>query len=119
MHPVATRIGVFYERSVLKNFKAEQSPDGTPWKRLAADTLLMGLNRRKGFGKKGLNVKGKKYLMHKQVLWEHGDLAGSIHFQADRNSVTIGSGGHIPYAAIHQFGSMDARLKFRLVHIWE
>jgi phage gpG-like protein len=52
MHPVMTRIGAFYERSVLENFKAEKSPDGTPWKKPAADTLIMGMLRRKGFGKK-------------------------------------------------------------------
>lgn len=106
------QIGAFYERSVLENFKAQASPDGTPWQRLSQATMMLGLGKRKGWKKNGgLSAKGKRYIQGKRILWEHGDLEGAVHHQADSNSVTIGVGGHIPYAAIHQFGGMAGRGK--------
>lgn len=115
LKPVMTEIGLYYERRVLENFKAEQSPDGKPWARLSAATIMMKLGQktkkgRYGFNKDGgLSAKGKRYITGKRILWEHGDLEGSIHSQADNNSVTIGTGKHIPYAAIHQFGGKAGR----------
>jgi len=104
--PAMQAIGLFYERSVLENFKGQASPDGTPWQQLSAVTLMMGLGRKKGWKKDGgLSAKGKGYLQGKRILWEKGDLEGSIHSQATSNSVTIGTGEHIKYAAIHQFGA--------------
>ena len=98
------QIGAFYERSVQENFQAEAAPDGKPWAKLAQTTLLMGLRQKGRIGKKGgLTVKGKGYLQGKKILQESKALLGSIHFQATRSSVTIGSNG-IPYAAAHQFG---------------
>lgn len=110
LSPAMQAIGAFYERSVLENFKNQSAPDGTPWQPLSPVTLQLGLAKNKGWSKKGgLTAKGKRYLSGKRILWEHGDLEGSIHSQADRNSVTIGTGGHIPYAAIHQFGGQAGR----------
>lgn len=104
------QIGAFYERSVRDNFKAEASPDGTPWAKLSLTTMMMGLNKKGRIGKKGgLTTKGKGYIQGKRILYEKGDLMESIHFQATRNSVTIGSSGSIPYAAIHQFGGKAGR----------
>lgn len=108
--PAMQAIGLFYERSVIENFKEQASPDGTPWQKLSAVTLMMGLGRKKGWKKDGgLSAKGKGYLQGKRILWEHGDLEGSVHIQATKHSVTIGTGGHIPYAAIHQFGGKAGR----------
>lgn len=110
MKPVMTRIGAFYERRVLENFKAESAPDGTKWAPLTQDTMMLRLARKKGFTKNGgLSAKGKRYIQGKRILRENGDLEGSIHFQADSDSVTIGSSGSIPYAAIHQFGGQAGR----------
>jgi len=106
------QIGAFYERSVLENFKAQTSPDGTPWARLSQTTMLLGLGRKKGWKKDGgLSAKGKGYLQGKRILYERGDLMESVHHQATRNSVTIGSSGSVPYAAIHQVGGMAGRGK--------
>ena len=106
LKPVMTEIGLRYERSVMENFKAEQSPDGQPWQRLSAATLMQRLGQKNkkgqrfGFNQKGgLSARGKRYLMGKRILWEHGDLEASVHSQADKNRVVIGTGGHIPYAA--------------------
>ncbi len=106
------QIGAFYERSVLENFKNQSSPDGTPWARLSQTTMMLGLGKKGRIGKSGgLTTKGKRYLQGKRILWEHGDLEGAVHHHPDSNSVTIGVGGHIPYAAIHQFGGMAGRGK--------
>ena len=108
--PAMQAIGAFYERSVLENFKNQTEPDGTPWQPLSQTTLMMGLGRNKGWGKRGgLSARGKRYLQGKRILWEHGDLEGSVHSRATRNSVTIGAGGHVPYAAIHQLGGKAGR----------
>lgn len=110
MKPVMTRIGAFYERRVLENFKNESAPDGTPWKPLAQDTMMMGLKRKKGWkADGGLSARGKRYIQGKRILRESGDLEGSIHFRADAQSVTIGSSGSIPYAAIQQLGGKAGR----------
>lgn len=116
MKPLMTKIGAFYERRVLENFKAESAPDGTPWQRLAQDTLMIRLGSKNKKGVKmgflasgGLSAKGKRYIQGKRILRESGDLEGSIHFQADADSVTIGTSGSIPYAAIHQFGGKAGR----------
>lgn len=108
--PTMQAIGAFYERRVVENFKAQASPDGTPWKPLSAVTLHLGLGRNKGWKRNGyLSARGTRYLQGKRILWEHGDLEGSVHSQATKESVTIGTGGHIPYAAIHQFGGQAGR----------
>lgn len=109
LKPLMDEIGQRYERRVLENFRNEQSPDGAPWPRLSKDTLLMGLFRKKGIGKKGgLVMKGRTYLQNKQMLIESGRLRSRVHYQADEASATIGVNG-IPYAAIHQFGGMAGR----------
>jgi len=110
MKPVMTRIGAFYERRVLENFQNESAPDGTAWKPLAQDTMMMGLAKKKGWNKDGgLSARGKRYIKGKRILRESGDLEGSIHFQADANSLTIGSSGSILYAAIQQLGGKAGR----------
>lgn len=118
MKPVLTRIGALYEARVRDNFQKESAPDGTPWQPLAFDTLMMKLGSKDkkgnpyGFKKNGgLSARGKRYLQGKRILWEHGDLEGSVHFQADNSSVAIGTSGSIPYAAIHQFGGKAGRGK--------
>ena len=108
--PTMQAIGAFYERRVVESFKAQATPDGTPWQPLSEVTLHLGLARNKGWKKNGyLSTKGTRYLSDKRILWEHGGLEGSVHSQASQTSVTIGTGGHIPYAAIHQLGGKAAR----------
>jgi len=108
--PTMQAIGAFYERRVLENFKNQSAPDGTPWKPLSEATLQMGLTRNKGRKKNGyLSVRGTRYLQNKRILWEHGDLEGSIHSQATKDSVVIGTGGHILYDAIQQLGGKAGR----------
>lgn len=110
MKPLMTRVGALYERRVMENFQHECAPDGTAWTPLSQVTLRIGLGKEKGFKKNGgLSARGKRYLSGKKILWEKGDLSGSVHFQADSTSVTIGTSGSIPYAAIHQLGGKAGR----------
>jgi len=110
LSPLMTKIGALYERRVMENFQNESSPDGTKWQRLSQPTLLIGLKKNKGFKKKGgLSAKGKRYITGKKILFETGDLSGSIHFQAGPSSVKIGTSGSIPYAEVHQFGGKAGR----------
>lgn len=118
LQPVMAEIGLFYERSVMENFQAEKSPDGKAWAPLSAATLAMKLGKknkkgeRYGFKKNGyLSTKGKNYLRGKRILWESGDLEAAVHSQAINASARIGVGGHIKYAAIHQFGGQAGRGK--------
>lgn len=120
--PVMAAIGVYYEEQVRKNFDAQASPDGTPWKKLSAATLMLRLGKatgrkRKdnsvvamGFKKSGtLSKAGKRFLQNKKILIQDSDLIESIHSDPGVNSVTIGAGGQIKYAAIHQFGGPAGR----------
>lgn len=112
--PVMEEIGQRYEARVLDNFARESDPEGNRWQRLGAGTMMLRLGAHKGFkagGKEGkgksagyLSAKGARYLQAKKILVEKGHLRNAIHYQATKSSVTIGVGGHIPYAAIHQFG---------------
>lgn len=115
MKPLLEIIGQRYEERVLDNFSRQASPEGRPWKKLAQATLAAGLLKRKGFKKNfDLNAKGRKWLAGKKILIGHGDLQDSIHHQADSRRVVIGSGGHIPYGAIHQFGGPAGRQSKRV-----
>lgn len=110
MKPIMSRIGAWYEGRVLENFKNESDPDGHRWQRLSAVTLMMNLGKKKRLKKSGgLSVNGKNYLQRKSMLYQSGRLYSSIHFQADSSSVTIGTGGDLKYARIHQFGGMAGR----------
>ncbi|WGE51136.1 phage virion morphogenesis protein [Actinobacillus equuli subsp. haemolyticus] len=65
-------------------FTQQQAPDGTPWQPLA-----------------DWYRDSKKYNQDK-ILTLHGDLRGTLRYQADNHGVIFGSDR--PYAAIHQFG---------------
>ncbi len=105
LRPVMSEIGLRYERRVQESFAAEKSPDGERWQPLSETTISLGLARRRGWRQNGsLSARGRRYLRNKKILTEHGDLKGAVHHQAERRSVRIGTGGHIPYAAVHQFG---------------
>jgi phage virion morphogenesis protein len=110
MTPAMHEIGQYYEMRVLENFSAESDPEGRPWPKLSAVTLGLGLAKGQRLKKSGYVAKaGRQYLANKKMLVEHGDLRGSVHYQAERNQVTIGTGGHIPYGGVHQLGGLAGR----------
>ena len=74
LKPVLERIGLFYHRSVMENFMAEESPDGKVWERLSATTMMMKLGEKNKKGERygfrqdgGLSAKGKRYIMGKRM----------------------------------------------------
>ncbi|HSW38571.1 MAG TPA: phage virion morphogenesis protein [Acidobacteriota bacterium] len=86
LSPIMQAIGARVTTQTKDRFRRQgPAPDGTPWTRLKSSTL-----------------KSKR---HSKILTESTALRDSIHYQVmGPNRVAIGAGGHIPYAAIHQFG---------------
>ena len=77
-------------------FTQQRTPDGTPWKGLAASTIL---SRKKSGHWPG------------PILRVSGNLMGSLNWKATPTSVEIGAGwgASAAYAAIHQFGGRVLR----------
>ena len=83
LSPAMKTVGEIVRTSVVRNFEVGGRP---PWKPLSKTTLA----RRKGH----------KILMRQGFA---GGLAGSIHYRAAGDRVTIGT--NKVYAAVHQFGA--------------
>ena len=82
-------VGMYVQKQTIKErFDKEQTPDGQKWKPLAPATI----KARKKRHKKG-NMK---------ILQDTGELRRSIKYEADTNSVKVGS--NLVYARTHQFG---------------
>ena len=77
-------------------FSQERAPDGSPWKPLAAATILARQKARHSPG---------------PILRVSGDLYNSLNWRATATSVEIGAGwgNSGPYAALHQFGGQAGR----------
>ena len=76
-------IGQVLAASTRQRFKTSTAPDGTPWKELSPKPLQRKKN--------------------KKILVESTELVGSIHHEAQGDTVTIGTNAE--YAAAHQFGA--------------
>lgn len=85
MTPAMDAIGQRLEEQISYRFETETDLRGAAWKPWADST-------RKAYPKDG----------HRRLLDRHGDLMKMSH-QADRNSVTVGSGAL--YAAFHEYGT--------------
>jgi phage virion morphogenesis protein len=110
MHPAMKLIGQEYEKRVRRNFDTESDPEGKPWPKLSPVTMMLDVNRKKGFNKKGgLNSFGRQRIQTRKILNASGDLMENIHHQASPTSAVIGVGGSIKYGAIHQFGGQAGR----------
>lgn len=111
--PLLEEIGQSYERRVLDNISRESDPEGNPWPRLSATTLMFALGKGKRLKKKGtLSKKGREYLQGKKMLVESGALRRNVHYQAGANFVRIGVASAGRYSelvpAVHQFGTNKA-----------
>lgn len=112
--PVMREAGRTLKNDAINNFKGQHAPDGTPWKRLSAATLINRGRRAVGGGsiltKNRSRTKVKAYLAmtSAQTLLDTGVLRNSVQaLETTPNSVTVGS--RIKYAAIHQFGGMAGK----------
>jgi len=80
--PAMKNIGEYMVQATEQRFDSETGPDGQKWPEVSAATR----ERKK----------------HPKVLTESHRLRGSIHPEAGKDSVEVGT--NVPYAAIHQFG---------------
>jgi len=88
--PLMLRVaGELMRASIARTFRDEGSPAGS-WPRLAASTM-----------------KKKGYTTGHKLLILSGRLFGSISYQVNGNTLTIGT--NLVYAAVQQFGSADRR----------
>lgn len=89
MRPLWQAIGMYIQRQTIKErFDKEQSPGAQKWKPLSQSTV----NHRKKRHKSG-NMK---------ILQDTGELRRSITYEAEPNSVRVGT--NLKYARTHQFG---------------
>lgn len=91
------RLGEYLQDSTQKRFKAQTSPDGTPWA-----PLQQRYARRKKYAKD-------------KILTLRGYLRGGIHYQVT-GATEVEVGSNTKYAAIHQLGgSIDQNAQSRKV----
>jgi phage virion morphogenesis protein len=111
LKPAMDIIGNIVTNSIRENFVAQGRPER--WKPLSEVTLYMLIGGRAGFKKTGeIRAAAKRKVTNKQILIDMGmagGLMGSIHYNADDNSVIVGTDK--VYGAIHQFGGKAGRNK--------
>ena len=89
MRPLWQAVGMYVQRQTIRErFDKEQSPGGQKWKPLSPATL------------KQRSVKHKTG--HMKILQDTGELRRSITYEAEPNSVRVGTA--LKYARTHQFG---------------
>lgn len=89
MRPLWQAVGMYIQRQTIKErFDKEQSPGGQKWKPLAPATLRQRAKRHK--------------TGHARILQDTGELRRSITYEAETNSVRVGT--NLKYARTHQFG---------------
>lgn len=103
MRPILQAIGEDIIERTKERFATSTGPDGQRWKSNARSTIEAFISRQRGYGKKGINKKGRDLAMGKRVLiGESHDLARQFHVNASASSVTVGN--TMKYAAMQQFG---------------
>ena len=89
LQPYWQLVGMYVQRQTIRErFNKEQSPEGQKWKPLSHATI----RRRKKHHKKG----------SMKILQDTGELRRSIAYEANNDSVRVGS--KLKYARTHQFG---------------
>lgn len=118
--PLMQNIGTALESIAQQAFQDETSPDGEPWARRSATTLLLLGNKTAGkrqkFGAKGQVLASWQKAYDRgakdgAILQDTGKLLGSLFTDASRDSVEIGAGSGVSaaYALIHQKGGQAGR----------
>ncbi|MFN3595274.1 MAG: phage virion morphogenesis protein [Thiobacillaceae bacterium] len=112
LSPVMRDIGELLTERAKQRFATSTGPDGKAWAPNAPSTIAAYLSSYGGSFKKrgGLTKQGAARAARKKpLIGESRALSTTIHYQAGRESVTIGS--PMVYAAIHQFGGQAGRGK--------
>jgi len=107
LKPAMEDIGEYLTRATKKRFgKSEgRAPDGTSWKANTDATIAEFVRRKKGGTVKrpGEKIKSGIAAGKKPLIGESKRLGTEIHYEADANSVAVGSSEE--QAAVMQFGA--------------
>lgn len=79
--PAMKSIGEHIVSVARLSFRAEQSPDGVPWRK-----------------------SGRAIRQSGKTLADTGRLKASLSYQANSEAVKVSTGSNVAYAAVHQFG---------------
>ena len=120
--PVLEDIGSTLVTNVALRMREETDPDGNPWPDLADSTILARMRartqastRRRRDGESGQSrrwlttqrgttrASAMSVLSRYQILQDTGSMAGSLNYQVDSGSVTVGF--NMEYAVYHEFGA--------------
>lgn len=110
LSPVMRDIGELLVERAKQRFATSTAPDGSRWPPNAPATILSYISRYGGTRRKGggLTKRGASRAAGKKpLIGETRQLMGTLYYQADSDSVTVGS--PMLYAAIHQFGGQAGR----------
>lgn len=94
--PVMEEIGGNLENRVRQRFETATDPNGAPWKPWAESTL-------EAYPFPGTPAAAKYGAGNARLLDRYGTMLGSLNYQADPTSVTIGFAND--YAVYHEFGT--------------
>lgn len=107
MTPAMKSFGEYMLMRTDERFSKEQDPQGKPWRRLAAATILAG-HRGRVYTRRGRASKGfMRYAEGRQVLTVSHRLRRSVTYKAGRSSLAIGT--NVVYGRIHQLGGQAGR----------
>jgi phage virion morphogenesis protein len=109
--PVLRVLGSDLVAATQGRFESQTDPDGNRWQPLADRTRVarVGGTRRIFTRSGGLKKGAVERMGALQALLARGHLRDSITYEADRQSLMVGSG--LVYAALHQFGGNAGRGK--------
>jgi phage gpG-like protein len=101
---ILLKVGEGIMERTKRRFDTATAPDGTPWAANARSTIEAFIAAKGGYGKRGINLKGRGLAMEKKPLHGHtGKLAQQFHvLVAGGNSVIVSNS--MIYAAMQQFG---------------
>jgi phage virion morphogenesis protein len=112
LKPAMSIIGTLLVNSIHENFVSQGRPQ--KWQPLSEVTLHLLIGGNRGYKKNGqMRAPAARKIANKQILIGSGmagGLMGSIHYNADKESVLVGTPKE-DYGAIHQFGGMAGRGK--------
>jgi phage virion morphogenesis protein len=107
MTPAMRAIATELEARAGERFESESDPAGEKWAQLS-DATLLGVMRRAGRGnarkqRGGTKAVAIRALASRRILYDQGDLLGSLTSRAGRDFAEVGFGQR--YAAYHEWGT--------------
>ncbi|HNC51204.1 MAG TPA: phage virion morphogenesis protein [Accumulibacter sp.] len=108
MQPYLHAIGEDIKHRAEARFQTSIGPDGQRWLPNARATIEAYIAKQGGFGKKGINRKGRDLAMNKKpLIGLSQSLMSQFHVDATADQVTVLNS--MKYAAIQQFGGLAGK----------